>query len=227
MIGPALSPPAAQTTRLVRLSPLVFIIYAIAVSGCSPASRTNGVVELPDEHHPVSESWDVRFVISETVEESGGSRPRLVMEAGYMAMFDNDSTYTLLRPISEEGETDVRAVIFDPELGDTSAVVLAHEIVYREEEGVFDATGDVRVQARDDRHLWSERLHWEEREREIRAPGFVRIVSPSERIEGFNMVADEDLNNYRLERVTGEAEIEDDNPDESSANASGNEATAG
>ncbi len=131
------------------------------------------------------------------------------MEAGYMATFDDDSTYTVLRPNVDEGESDVIAVIFDPAANDTSAVVRAHEIIYREADGIFDATGDVRVEARDDRRLWSDRLHWDERERQIRAPGFVRIISPSERIEGYNMIADEDLDNYRLERVTGEAEIEE------------------
>ncbi len=203
------APPRSVIAPFVRLSPFVFLVFLMIPAGCSPVSRSNGVVEPPDEHHPTSESWDVRFVISETVEEVGESRPRLVMEAGYMATFDDDSTFTVLRPDVEEGESDVLAVIFDPSRGDTSAVVRAHEIVYREAEGIFDATGDVRVEARDDRRLWSDRLHWDERERQIRAPGFVRIISPSERIEGYNMVSDEDLDNYRLERVTGEAEIEE------------------
>src|SRR5690625_170520 len=203
------APPRSVIAPFVRLFPVVFLVFLMIPAGCSPASRSNGVVEPSDEHHPTSESWGVRFVISETVEEAGESRPRLIMEAGYMATFDDDSTYTVLRPDVDEGESDVIAVIFDPAANDTSAVVRAHEIIYREADGIFDATGDVRVEARDDRRLWSDRLHWDERERRIRAPGFVRIISPSERIEGYNMIADEDLDNYRLERVTGEAEIEE------------------
>jgi hypothetical protein len=158
---------------------------------------------------PVSESWEVSFRVSETDPGADGSRPRLVMEAAYMATFEDDSTYTHLEGGFRASDR-VRATIFDKQSGDTSAIVLADRITYNDRDRRFDATGDVFVEATGERTLNSERFFWYERTRSVRAPGFVRIVTPRERIEGYNLDADEDLDNYRLERVTGEAQIETD-----------------
>lgn len=128
-----------------------------------------------------------------------------------MASFDRDSSYTLLKGAEDEGDGEqVRAIIFDTERRDTSAVVYARRIIYRDETRTFVALGDVYVESRGERRMWSERMEWDEESKQVRAPGFIRIEAPRERIEGYNLEADEDLDNYRIERITGEAEIEDD-----------------
>src|SRR5690625_7869187 len=74
------APPRSVIAPFVRLFPVVFLVFLMIPAGCSPASRSNGVVEPSDEHHPTSERWGGRFVISVTAEEEGGVGPGLVME---------------------------------------------------------------------------------------------------------------------------------------------------
>lgn len=192
--------------------PSICLIGLILVAGCARSDRPHyAEEEWENDIRPLSESWDVRYTVTEAADRDGTSRPRLNMEAGYMASFEDDSTYTLLTAEDEDDESErVRAIIFDVAAGDTSAIVVARRIIYLDEDRRFEATGDVVVEGRDDRRMWSERLYWNERSQRVQAPGFVRIVTPRERIEGYNLHADEDLDNYTLERVTGEAEIEED-----------------
>lgn len=183
------------------------LFLVLVVAACSEVPD----VWVDEEEHsgrPVSESWDVSFYVSETDLGSVESRPRLHLEADYMASFEADSSFTLLR--SDEAERQVRAVIFDKATGEQSAVISANEIIYNDRDRRFTATGDVFVDASGDRQLFSERLIWHERSQNVFAPGFVRIVTPQERLEGYNLDADENLDNYRLARVTGQAQIEEE-----------------
>lgn len=208
-LGPPLIAESYVKTTLNSAYPLIFSLVFMLLLGCErPRVHATAEDDWDASSLPASESWDVLYSVSET-DASGGSRRRLEMEAGYMASFESDSSYTLLTPGEETDETHVRAVIFDPATSDTSAVIHAERIIYRENDRFFEASNDVRVRARGDRLLWSERLVWNERSRRVRAPGFVRVVTPSERIEGYNLDADEDLDNYRLERVTGSVEIDE------------------
>lgn len=202
-------PRRALRSALVRL--VVVLLGLAAAGGCARSERPQSVDdEWQDAVRPVSESWDVRYTVNEAQTREGESRPRLHMDAGYMASYETDSTYTLLQASEDTSGGTVRAVIFDLATGDTSAVVVAERIIYRDDERRFEAVGSVVVDGRQDRHMWSERLFWDERARRIHAPGFVRIVTPRERIEGYNLDSDEDLDNYSLERVTGEVDVEDD-----------------
>ncbi len=190
---------------------LILILAALAMAGCARSDRPPYPEdEFEDEVRPVSESWNVVYSVTESASRDSGSRPRLHMDAGYMASYENDSTYTLLMAAESGGDGRVGAVIFDVDQGDTSAVIEAQRIVYMDEDRRFEASGDVVVDGREERRMWSERLFWDESTQRIWAPGFVRIVTPSERIEGYNLDADEDLDNYSLERVTGDADIEED-----------------
>ena len=188
------------------------------ITGCGSADRPSyAEEEWQDDVRPVSESWNVHYAITESHSRDGGSLPRLFMNAGHMASYKDDSTYTVLTPGEDGRDATVRAVIFNVETGDTSAVVRAQRIVYLDADRRFEASGDVVVDGTENRRMWSERLLWNEETQRISAPGYVRIVTPSERIEGYNLDADEDLDNYTLERVTGEAEIDDSDDPETAA----------
>lgn len=184
--------------------------HVLLVAGCSADDRrAQAMEEWEEETRPVSESWDVRYTVSESDPDDGSSRPRLYMEAGYMASFESDSSYTVLQPSGQEAEPRVSAIIFSAETGDTSAVIAADRIIYRDEHRQFEAEGNVVVDGTEERRLWSERLLWAEADQRLHAPGFVRIQTPTERIEGYDLDADENLDNYVVARVTGEAEIPD------------------
>jgi hypothetical protein len=186
---------------------IVPMLLALWMLGCQDVSDV--WVEEPEAgSRPVSESWNVSFFVSESDLGAEDSRRRLHLEAAYMASFEADSSYTVLR--SDDAQPKVHARIFDKVTGLESAMISADEIIYNDRDRRFVATGEVFVDAEGDRQLYSERLIWHERSRAVFAPGFVRIVTPRERLEGYNLDADENLDNYRLARVTGQAQIEED-----------------
>jgi LPS export ABC transporter protein LptC len=189
--------------KMPRL-PLIYALTAVAVAatlaGCDRQAPVSAIDE-PTGPRPAYESWSVRFDITDA------GLPRTRLDAPYLARFETpDSTFTLMR--RDGDEPVVTAELFD-EAGKHSATVTAHEIRYYDDLGRFDASGEVVVAARGERTLFTEALQWFESERKLRTPAFVRIVTPDERIQGYHLVADEDLNNYTLARVTGQVTVED------------------
>ena len=159
------------------------------------------------EGEPAHESWGAHFYVSQVPVGSATSRPRFEIRADYLAEFTRgDSTYTLLR---SEGDVPVRATLYDAQ-GDSAATLTARRVFYFEGERRFEARGAVVVVTREGKRLESEHLLWFEEDRRVRTPGFVRIVTPSERVQGYGLDADEDLATYRLSRVTAEVEVEDE-----------------
>lgn len=187
---------------------LAFLIVVTSTTGChrEPASAPS-MEDVRAEVAPRQESWDVKYVVTETAPDEVSSRPRLDIEANYMATFETeDSTYTLMLGDSLRR---VLAHLYD-EAGDTSATLQANRLTLFEEEDRFEARGNVVAETPDERILESEHLIWLEKEREVRTPGFVRITTPEERVEGYDLVADENLESYVLRRITGQVILEDE-----------------
>lgn len=187
---------------------LTYLAITACVAGChrEPAS-TPSMDDVRNEVAPQQESWDVRYVVTETDPEAVSSRPRMDIEANYMASYETeDSTYTIM-----QGDSLERVLVhFYDEVGDTSAALRADRIFLFEEEDRFEAWGNVVAETPDDRHLESEHLVWLEAMREVRTPGFVRITTPKETVQGFDLVADENLETYTLRRITGQVLVEDE-----------------
>jgi hypothetical protein len=155
---------------------------------------------LPDQ-----ESWDAVLHVDE------GGRPRLVLQAPYLARYDRppDSLFTHLGPDPEEADTArVHAELFD-DAGAPSATVRAGRLRYYDEERRFVAAGRVVVTTAGGRRLESEEVAWDEEARELRAPGFFRFTSPAERVQGVGLVAAEDLSRYAFSQASGELEVEE------------------
>jgi hypothetical protein len=188
----------------MRISPCTLLalpLSLLVLSGCERQGAGVHAMDEPVGPIPKYESWGTRLDISDT------GTPRLRLDAPYLARFETDSTYTLMT--GYDGVDRVSATLFDGN-GSLSAVVTAEEIRYFEGDGRFEALRNVIVDARGDRRLTSEHLLWFESERKIRTQGFVRIVTPNERIQGYDLVADEDLATYTLARVTGQVTFEED-----------------
>jgi hypothetical protein len=79
-----------------------------------------------------------------------------------------------------------------------------------EDQRRFEATGNVDVVTPEDKRLESEHLVWYEDNRTLRTPGFVRIETPTERVQGYDLTADEDLETYTLNRMTGQVIVEEE-----------------
>jgi len=187
---------------------LIIGVAGWSVLGCGRRTTSSTAAAGPDEAAPRQTSYDARFIMNQ------GERPRAAIAAGQMEQYSRgDSTFSLLVPAPDtmRGQTPPRvtAWLFDAE-GDSSATLTADSLIYHDARGRFEAFGDVVVTTQSEKRLQSEHLTWDEADRKIRTNRFVRIVTPSERVEGYGLVADEDLDTYQIGRFTAQVTIEDD-----------------
>ena len=188
-----------------RSVPIFFVsIASIFLSGCFESNVVPPTMEeIRAEQRPDQESWFARFDVLD------GDLPRLQIHADYIAKYeDPDSTYMVLQGHPDSLQSRVTAYIFD-EAGDSSATIFSNQMIYYEEERRFEALGEVLVLTREQKQLETEYLIWMEVERTVNTQGFVRITSPTEKIQGYDLQADEDLENYEIARITGEAIVDD------------------
>ena len=172
----------------------------LLLAGC--AERDRQPRQENNEQRPDQESWDVELAI-----EVDG-RPRARLAAPYVARYEGtDSTFARFSP-TEQRPDRIHVLVFD-DAGELSATVEADRMDHYENRRMFVATGQVVVTNETGRRLEGERLIWHEADREIRSDGFVRITTPTERLQGYSLVADESLETYRLARITGQVEVED------------------
>ena len=158
-------------------------------------------VELADR--PDQETWDVDLALSME------GRPRAQVRAPYLARYDRpDSTYALFQSTPPGDSARVRVVVYD-EAGVRSGTVAADRLYYYEDDRRFEAEGRVVVETVEGKRLESEQLVWDEEARSLHTDGFVRITTPEERLQGYELVADENLDTYRLARITGQVTVED------------------
>ncbi len=96
------------------------------------------------------------------------------------------------------------------EEGDTTITLTSESAIYTARQSQFVFIGDVRVQTREDKRLYTELLNWHQRERTISTDEFVSITTPADSIAGFGLEGTDDLSDYVISRVTGEFEISSD-----------------
>ncbi len=82
-------------------------------------------------------------------------------------------------------------------------------MLYFDREKRFEAEGRVVVVTREGKRLESEQLVWLEDERKVRTESFVSIVSSTERVQGYGLVADEDLKNYEIGRFSAQVTLDE------------------
>lgn len=135
-------------------------------------------------------------------------RRRAVLEAPRMEQYKtSDSTYSVWRAARDT--TRVWAYMFNQE-GDSSATLTADSVVFQDTAGRLDAYGNVIVVTESNKRLRSEHLVWYQADRTIRTRRFVRIVTPTEVVQGNGLVAAEDLETYQIGRFSAEVDIDEE-----------------
>ena len=186
----------------------------LVMIGCERRAETPTMEDVRAEGAPDQESWGVHFYVTQVPIGAEESRIRVEMIADYMAQFENeDSTYQLLRGHPDSLNRRVTAYLYDLE-GDSSATLTADRVLYFDREKRFEAEGRVVVVTSEDKRLESERLVWLEDERKVRTESFVSIVSPKEQVQGYGLVADEDLKNYQIGRFSAQVTVDEEEQDE-------------
>jgi LPS export ABC transporter protein LptC len=154
------------------------------------------------EDRPDQETWDVSLSLSMD------GRPRALVRAPYLARYErDDSTFTRFGPAAPGDTTRVAVRVYDE--GRPTATVEADRLLYLDRDRRFVAEGRVVVETATGKTLRSEALTWDEADGSLRTDGFVRITTPTERLQGYRLVADEGLETYTLARITGQVTVEE------------------
>lgn len=161
----------------------------LAWAGCG--ERVNpSVVPLPQSALPSQESW------RSTVTFTDSARVKAVLWAGHIAEYQGERT-TLL-------DDSVHVDFFDEE-GRHTSLLTARRGKVNDATQDFEADDSVVVVSDSGSTMKTDRLFWTNADRTIHTDAYVDITSPTEHITGKGMVSDQDLRNYRIFRVTGEA----------------------
>lgn len=184
----------------------VCTLLMVATSGCGDdRSSRSSPVATDTTTGPVPEqvSWDPVFTLMEDGDQ------RAILRAPRMEQYETeDSTYALL----DGTPGRVHAQVFDA-AGDSSATITANRVLYFDRQGRFEAFDSVVVVTPEGKRLTTEHLTWSQGDRSLRTRRFVRIVTPSEVVQGNGLVADEDLDTYRIGRFTARVAPDEETDD--------------
>ncbi|MDR0928050.1 MAG: LPS export ABC transporter periplasmic protein LptC [Ignavibacteria bacterium] len=172
----------------MKLKFILIIYSAILVAGCSNAD--NGAIpavsveQLPDQ---VCYNLDIAFIDSSTT--------KAVVVAGRAQIY-NDSSKTYL-------DRGVNVEFYDA-FGKRTGTLTADNVVINDITKDMIATGNVVVVGDSTRTtLHTSELEWNNTTKLIHNKSYVKIVSPTEIIEGIGIETNENLSNYKIYKVTG------------------------
>lgn len=168
----------------------LLLCSSIVLNGCTdPKPTPEKNIRLPE-----TEAEGITLQIEQN------EKPLLKVRAGKMIKFQRpDSLFTLIRP--QKPDSLVYVSLYDTQ-GKVRAEMQMQKLHYYDEPLRFEATGKIRVQS-GEKSLSAQALTWNQADAQIVAKGFVQIQTPTERIEGYNLKANEDLSQYELYKTTG------------------------
>ncbi len=180
-----------QHNKLLSFFLCLLIIAGISSCGDLSQEESQQVDKaLKDSLTSSTETWDVDMEIM----ENGQKKVRLW--GSYAATFSND----------DKNETRIKGPVtvhvFDS-VGAVKTKVYSNRAVYKPEDTIFELFGDVQVETRDNRHLNSEYLEWNQSTNNISTPKFVIIKTPTDSIAGTGFEGDTDLVDYTIKEPKG------------------------
>ncbi len=166
---------------------MVLLLLGV-LTGCEEKLRPS-VAPMATKDIPSQESWK-SFV---TFSDSGHTKARLW--SGHISVFAAQE-FTLL-------EDSVIVDFFDEQERHTSRLTArSGKVLDRTRD--FEAYGNVVVTSDSGTVLKTDRLFWNNETSKIHTDAFVDIVSSDEHIMGHGMESDQNLENYKIFRVTGQ-----------------------
>ena len=144
--------------------------------------------EMPTEEYPNQESWGTKLYFQRE------GRRQAVLTAGYIAKFIKKK-HTLL----QEGIK----VDFYGEEGDLKSVLTSTEGKVFDERSDMVASGNVIVKSTNGTTLYTEELHWINKEGKIISNVPVKITTDGDTLFGDSFKSDPDLINYEITNAHG------------------------
>jgi hypothetical protein len=190
---------AFKKPQLMKAFSILFLFLAACDTRISPPTL---ITSNPNKRSADQESWNIDF----SVEQKG--LKLLIVKAAYMARFESklhtDSSYAEMTGDSTNKRVFVQ--LFDPS-GNASTTVEMDKLIYYESSLFFKATGNVLVQTASKKRLESQEITWDNEKRILKAPKLVKITTPSEQFQGYNLTTDEQVKNLSMSNITGQAYV--------------------
>ena len=169
----------------------IFLFFFLIFIGCEEKIKPSVLGGVSSESLPSQESWNSTI----TVTDSG--IVKAIIKAGHIFSFDN-STITHLN-------YGVKVDFFN-DVGEHSSVLTSDSATVDEGSNNLEAYGHVVVKSDSGVIVMTEKLFWDNKQQLIHSPEFVRIQSPTEKLQGTGFESDANLRNYKIFNVTGQSE---------------------
>jgi len=167
-------------------------VLVVVLVACEEKIKPTVLTQIDSTTLPQQESWN------STVTLTDSGKVKAVIRAGYIRVFEEPR-----RTMLSEGVV----VDFFNDEGIKNSVLTSREGMVNDVTNDFEAWKDVVVVSQEDSStLRTERLFWDNRKQLIHTPEFVSIVSPQEKIQGTGFEAEQNLNRYRIFRVSGQTQ---------------------
>ncbi|MDI6780158.1 MAG: LPS export ABC transporter periplasmic protein LptC [Bacteroidota bacterium] len=177
----------AHCSLLITLS---FLLLALSFLSCEEKIKPAVTNTNYGQNVPVQESWNSRITFTQE------GRLVAVVKSGHIAVYE-DKRETIL----SEG---VRVEFYN-DTGERTSVLTS------EKGKVFDATRDLEatenvviVSDSSQTTLRTQKLSWTNSTKKIHSNEYVEIDAPNEKIRGLGFESDQNLQNYKIFRVTGQ-----------------------
>lgn len=178
------------------------ILLVVVVGSCGRLSETDKQAvkdALADSLAYLSESWDVNVSLI----EEGLRKVEIRAPYGTSKETNTGIIMSLSGPVT---------ILVRDSLGNMEVEIRADSARYITREGQFIFDGNVFASTHDNRRLTAETLTWFQKTGDITSSGFVRIVTPTDSIQGYGLVGRADLSEYVLENLSGSIQIQEKRP---------------
>lgn len=180
-----------QHRTILSLFLVILIIGGIGACGDLSEEESQQVDEaLRDSLTSSTETWEMDMQIM----EDGQKKVRIW--GSYAATYTDDDV----------NETRIKGPVTVHVFDTTGAVktkVYSNRAIYKPEDAIFELYENVQVETRDNRHLDSEYLEWQQSDNTINTPKFVIITTPTDSIAGTGFEGDTDLTDYTIKEPKG------------------------
>ncbi|CUS98863.1 LPS export ABC transporter protein LptC [Candidatus Kryptobacter tengchongensis] len=152
------------------------------------------IVQLPHQQIPSQESWNATIIFSDS------GKVRAVLKANHIMVFQTQDVTILNQGFR---------VDFYDETGKHTSYLIADSGRVIEKTKNLEAYGNIIAVSDEGTKVETSRLFWDNERNKIRSDAFVKVTSPNEVLQGYGFEADQDLKNYVVYKVSGQARVEE------------------
>jgi len=150
------------------------------------------IVQLPHQQIPSQESWNATIIFSDS------GKVRAVLKANHIMVFQTQDVTILNQGFR---------VDFYDETGKHTSYLIADSGRVIEKTKNLEAYGNIIAVSDEGTKVETSRLFWDNERNKIRSDAFVKVTSPNEVLQGYGFEADQDLKNYVVYKVSGQARV--------------------